>query len=240
MGTKAPKALWFLTTPGTGGVEYARRIRSVAGGRIGGERREACASSPELIVNANPSILASTGSVAKRVRSTNSVILDVRSREEYAGKDTSQHCARSGRIPGAVWLEWTQLLETLELPPKSLIYRATQRCRRNSRQRDFGLLLTWERGGNTYLALQLLGYARVRNYIGSWHEWASRLDLPMRRTNKGERHAMASSNRSVALIGLGTLSITVQAKETGGSSQACPDLSPSAGLASVRLVYIIP
>ena len=35
------------------------------------------------------------------------------------------------------------------------------------------------RSSNTYLALRILGYPRLKNYIGSWQEWSSRLDLPV-------------------------------------------------------------
>jgi thiosulfate/3-mercaptopyruvate sulfurtransferase len=34
------------------------------------------------------------------------------------------------------------------------------------------------RAANAYLALKELGYPRVRNFIGSWHEWSRRSDLP--------------------------------------------------------------
>lgn len=181
MGTKAPKALWFLTYAGY-------RWGRVLHGGFGAWQKAGLPVSTEKTVrsartfnvNANPAILASTEYVAKRIRSTTAVILDVRSREEYAGKDTSQHCARSGRIPGAVWLEWTQLLEN------PLSYR--QVADLEKRLKDAGVTPDKEivvychqgnRASNSYLALQLLGYPRVRNYVGSWHEWAARLDLPM-------------------------------------------------------------
>ena len=35
------------------------------------------------------------------------------------------------------------------------------------------------RAANSYLALRLLGYPRVRMYIGSWKEWGDREDLPI-------------------------------------------------------------
>ena len=35
------------------------------------------------------------------------------------------------------------------------------------------------RAAHTYLALRLLGYPRVRNYVGSWKEWGDRADLPI-------------------------------------------------------------
>jgi len=181
MGVKAPKALWFLTYAGY-------RWGRVLHGGFGAWQKAGFPVSTDKIVrpaktfsvNANPSVLASTDYVAKRIRSSTAVILDVRSREEYAGKETSQHCARSGRIPGAVWLEWSQLLEN------PLSYR--QVADLQERLKDVGATPDKEilvychqgnRSSNSYLALQMLGYARVRNYVGSWHEWAARLDLPM-------------------------------------------------------------
>jgi len=35
------------------------------------------------------------------------------------------------------------------------------------------------RSAHTYVALRLLGYPKVRNYLGSWGEWGNRGDLPI-------------------------------------------------------------
>ena len=35
------------------------------------------------------------------------------------------------------------------------------------------------RAAHSYLALRLLGYPRVRSYVGSWKEWGDRDDLPV-------------------------------------------------------------
>ena len=35
------------------------------------------------------------------------------------------------------------------------------------------------RAAHSYLALRLLGYPRVRSYVGSWKEWGDRTDLPL-------------------------------------------------------------
>jgi len=35
------------------------------------------------------------------------------------------------------------------------------------------------RSAHTYLALRLIGFPKVRNYLGSWGEWGNRLDLPI-------------------------------------------------------------
>jgi thiosulfate/3-mercaptopyruvate sulfurtransferase len=44
-------------------------------------------------------------------------------------------------------------------------------------------IITYCQGGyraaNTFLALRLLGYDKVKVYLGSWGEWSSRHDLPV-------------------------------------------------------------
>ncbi|MBM3803733.1 MAG: sulfurtransferase [Acidimicrobiia bacterium] len=181
MGTKAPKALWFLTYAGY------RWGRVLHGGFDAWQKAGLPVSTEKAVrpptpfsVSPNPAVLASADYVAKRIGNRNAVIFDVRSRDEFAGRDGSRHCARSGRIPGAVWLEWSQLLET------PLSYRSVADLEK--RLKDVGATPDKEilvychlgnRASNSYLALQLLGYARVRNYVGSWHEWAARLDLPV-------------------------------------------------------------
>ena len=40
---------------------------------------------------------------------------------------------------------------------------------------------TGYRSAHAYLALRLLGYKKVKNYIGSWQEWGNRLDLPIKK-----------------------------------------------------------
>ena len=37
------------------------------------------------------------------------------------------------------------------------------------------------RSAHAYLALRLLNYPRIRNYVGSWQEWGNRDGLPITR-----------------------------------------------------------
>jgi thiosulfate/3-mercaptopyruvate sulfurtransferase len=44
-------------------------------------------------------------------------------------------------------------------------------------------VLTYCQGGyraaHAYVALRVIGYPRVRTYVGSWKEWGDREDLPI-------------------------------------------------------------
>jgi thiosulfate/3-mercaptopyruvate sulfurtransferase len=106
------------------------------------------------------------------------VLLDTRSDGEYAG--TTVRAKRGGAIPGAVHIEWTRnLAPSGEFKPADELRRMYA---------DAGVtpdreIITYCQGGyraaHSYLALRLLGYPRVRSYVGSWKEWGDRIDLPV-------------------------------------------------------------
>ena len=111
-------------------------------------------------------------------KSSNSVLLDTRSDGEYCGKTV--RATRGGAIPGAVHIEWSR-----NLTPEGRFKPAAELRRMYE---DAGVtpdreVITYCQGGyraaHSYLALRLLGYPRVRNYVGSWKEWGDREDLPV-------------------------------------------------------------
>jgi thiosulfate/3-mercaptopyruvate sulfurtransferase len=108
------------------------------------------------------------------------VILDTRTDDEHSG--TMARARRGGAVPGAVHIEWTRnLAPTGEFKPAVELKKMYE---------DAGVtpdreVITYCQGGyraaHSYLALRLLGYPRVRMYIGSWKEWGDREDLPIER-----------------------------------------------------------
>mgnify|MGYP003748768553 CR=1 FL=1 len=108
-------------------------------------------------------------------------ILDVRDATEFAGDDDTPCCARRGRLPGAVWLEWTELLDRGRFAEPAAV---RERLAARGIRADDELVPYCHRGARSaavYWALRRAGLPRVRNFIGSFHEWSARPALPVER-----------------------------------------------------------
>jgi len=124
-------------------------------------------------------VLATAGQVRTLSASRKGIVLDVRSNGEYQGAESRECCPRPGRVPGAVWLEWTNFLDgngsfkdrqSIAEQLRSKGIRPTSEiaiyCHRGAR------------AASAFYALRAMGYNRARNYVGSWHEWSARKTLP--------------------------------------------------------------
>jgi thiosulfate/3-mercaptopyruvate sulfurtransferase len=123
-------------------------------------------------------LLATVEDVQNRLDSSDAVIVDTRSEGEHTGQIV--RAARGGAIPGAIHLEWTNNLDA-----NGFFKQADELQRMYSEHniRPEQEVIPHCHGGyrsaHTYLALRLIGYPRVRNYLGSWGEWGNRADLPI-------------------------------------------------------------
>ncbi len=122
--------------------------------------------------------LATWRDVAGALDRKDAVILDTRSDGEYVG--TNVRAKRGGAIPGAKHIEWTQNLDELGAFKPAAELRQMYEGAGITPDRE---VITYCQGGyraaHSYLALRLLGYPRVRSYVGSWKEWGDREDLPI-------------------------------------------------------------
>ena len=108
----------------------------------------------------------------------NLLIWDCRTREEYLG--TRPTAQRNGHIPGAVHLNWVDLVD----------YENNLQIAANGEQQlsDLGIspdkslvvhCQTHHRSAFAYMYARLLGFPNVRAYAGSWAEWGNHPSTPI-------------------------------------------------------------
>jgi thiosulfate/3-mercaptopyruvate sulfurtransferase len=106
------------------------------------------------------------------------VILDTRSEKEWLGTD--RRAARGGTIPGAVHLDWENHLAANGKLKSADELRDMFEARGITADKEvLAFCNTGYRSAHAYLVLRMLGYPRVRNYVGSWQEWGNRESCPV-------------------------------------------------------------
>jgi thiosulfate/3-mercaptopyruvate sulfurtransferase len=142
----------------------------------------------------NPKLLADfvhINSVIKSKRRRRSFIIDTRSKDEYDG--SAIRAARAGHIPTAINIDWNDNIDH----NRSLLdsgRRSSGRAGVAFKSRDKLAqiyskipkdveVITYCQGGyraaNSFVVLKMLGYKKVRMYLGSWGEWGNRPHLPV-------------------------------------------------------------
>ena len=178
-GIRAARAFWFLDYFGhpdtkllDGGFGAWQREKRQVG------REAAAPSSSDWIVGSANERLATWRHLRDRLGAADVVVLDTRTDGEYYGENV--RAKRGGAVPDAVHIEWTRnLSRDGAFKPAAELRRLYEDAGVTSDKEVISYCQGGYRAAHTYLALRLLGYPRVRNYIGSWKEWGDREDLPI-------------------------------------------------------------
>ncbi len=97
-------------------------------------------------------------------------VVDARTPGEYSGK--YRRALKSGRIPSSINVEWKLALKkdgTLKNAAQlRKLYPELERSKDTVTYCQSGY-----RAAHSWLVLKLLGYDKVRNYLGSWYEWGN-------------------------------------------------------------------
>jgi len=178
-GMRAARAFWFL--------EYFGHplVRLLDGGFNAWTRaglpvsRDAAPLAPsEWTGSRAPHALATWRDVHAALGQPDRVIVDTRSDAEYTSETV--RAKRKGAIPGAVHIEWTHnVTPDGDFKPAAELRSMYEAAGVTPDREVITYCQGGYRGAHSYIALRLLGYPRVRNYVGSWKEWGDRLDLPV-------------------------------------------------------------
>lgn len=119
--------------------------------------------------------------VLTRLGNPGVIIWDTRTPEEYDGSRI--RADRGGHIPGATHLNWTELQHEVNgvsvLKSEFEIRSLLAKHGIIKGQEVIAHCQTGIRSSYATLVLQALGYGQVKNYDGSWIEWANNPDLPI-------------------------------------------------------------
>jgi len=178
-GFKAARGFWFLEYFGH------QDVHVLDGGlrawRAAGHPVTQDATPPkrkEFTPGRRPERLATYREVLDGIGKPDTVILDTRTDDEWNGKWI--RAARPGAVPGAIHLEWTNNLDAGGAFKPAAELGAMYQAKGITPDKE---IIPYCQGGyrsaHAYLALRLLGYPRLRNYLGSWKEWGDKTDLPI-------------------------------------------------------------
>jgi thiosulfate/3-mercaptopyruvate sulfurtransferase len=126
--------------------------------------------------------IASLDDVLTAVRTGEALLVDARPTEQYAGSSGAQ--IRRGHIPGAISHYWGDDLTQVGF---GHVWKSPAALRKSYEAQgitpDRNIITycnsTTEASHVHFTLRYLLGFPRVRIYVGSWTEWASRMELPV-------------------------------------------------------------
>lgn len=144
----------------------------------------------DFVVKPRADVMATRDDVLKTLESSGqgqrTILLDNRDRIEWIGKSSSPYgvdfAPRKGRIPNAKWIEWYEFMERDgQIPYFKSNAKILALCAEYGITPEDDIIIYCFKGArasNTYVALKEAGFERVRNYFGSWNEWARDPSLP--------------------------------------------------------------
>jgi thiosulfate/3-mercaptopyruvate sulfurtransferase len=140
----------------------------------------------KLTASSNSEVLADLkmieSSLTESSGSGKYVLLDCRSKQEFDGRVV--RALKRGHIPNAINIDWAC---NIDEENNGKFKSMSDLAEAYSGIAKTDEVITYCHGGyraaNTFIVLKMLGYERVRMYLGSWGEWGNIPHLPAEKSN---------------------------------------------------------
>jgi thiosulfate/3-mercaptopyruvate sulfurtransferase len=180
-GVSAARGVWLL-------LYFSHKLVSMLDGGFDIWKRSGCPieikSNPliysQFIGKMDDNVMSTAEELKRSLKNKKVVILDARSKEEFSGSEI--RAVRHGHIPSAVNIDWQKNIENGSFKNKEKLSKIYSEIPKKSK------IITYCQGGyraaNAFVVLKMLGFKKVKMYLGSWGEWGNRLDLPVSDLNQ--------------------------------------------------------
>jgi thiosulfate/3-mercaptopyruvate sulfurtransferase len=180
-GGWAGRLIWTLDVLGHQSYSYLNGgIHAWLGAELATETQPNNGRAIVYSVSINRSPIAEVEDVLASLNNNNTAIWDARSKEEHEGSKVLAQ--RGGHIPGAVNIDWLELIDRNRQTRLVDLDALQQRLNQSGLGKEKHIIThcqTHHRSGLTYLAMKILGYPNIKGYHGSWSEWGNRQDTPI-------------------------------------------------------------
>lgn len=180
-GGWAGRLIWTLDVLGYSNYSYLNG--GIHAWLAAGHSVESIVQAPQpcdFSVQIDRSVIAEIDDILPRLGDSDVGVWDARSPEEYNG--TKLLAKRGGHIPGAVNIDWLELIDKAQAFRLVDLESLQQRLNTLGLSSDKEIIThcqTHHRSGLSYLVMKILGYPRIKGYHGSWSEWGNRDDTPI-------------------------------------------------------------
>jgi len=178
---RASRLLWTLEAVGHTGLSLLNGgLPAWVGAGCATEQAPNRAAPGDFTVQINSSVVADQDQVLASLDDARVMLLDARTADEYNGLKSPS--LRSGRIPGAVHLNWLDTIDRgnhLRFKPAAVL--ETMLAQRGlSRDKEIiTYCQTHHRSSHSFVMLRHLGFDKIRGYPGSWSQWGNDPRLPI-------------------------------------------------------------
>ncbi|GGB22747.1 sulfurtransferase [Allosediminivita pacifica] len=182
-GMRSPRGLWFQELLGLeGGVILDGGLR--AWREIGGKTRPGDSQADAITHVDGPAPEGWQPELAvirdKLLSPPSDLqIFDVRRPAEFDGSFKHDCCARGGRVPGAFFMFYEDMIRNGRYRPADEIREAAITAGLAPEKPVVTYCHRGARAATALYGLRLAGFRKVGIFVGSWHEWATDPELPM-------------------------------------------------------------